>query len=1690
MARRRLNKKVAALGSMVFLLLVLVAIVAVLHLGRDPDKFIQDGDTAVLAKDYKTAERSYLKAHNFAKTGSLRKEILSKLADIYIQTGQWPKVRGCWEQIINIDPKNVKARLGRLKYLYIIADNYVRTGRDVSAVWKEVQSQTSQLLELVADAGLLTADRAEWEPSLGMEEQRQRAISRCIGPYLYLLRGRAAFELAQMGAVTAPDELLDEAIHDLEKVKELDPNNVDAYWYLAQVAIEKGEILASRGNLQERDKAAKQADELLQQAVNVAGTVPRAHINLLTRKLTLARHGAPSQVMQQIKTLEPQYLSVVNKFPSSAETFATLSGFYSYYSVYCEHHLGLQNLDKAVEAAEKAIELDKENVTYAITAANLYYRKFSTYGQKPEIHKAIAIAKNALQLPDAQDTTGPRGYANRMNRFLLCSFLANCYIEQILQARQRTEDSVQRTMSADPCSLNADLLKDAEQLVHEIEQIFGSAEEPQVIKWQGMLQLAKGNTDAAVRKLYAAYEQIKASYPSERRDAQLSYTLAQIFQDTSEVGAVMEFLASALEAGIELYKPQAILDYLEALGKRDMWPHVLSSVNPFNIDAFEQKFGRSPRSQTLRIKALIGTNKVSEAEEELAKLDQNDPNAIKLNLVLAEAKIRQIRTAILQKQATQDSTVIFQPAEAEEKQDYSCDPAVKLMTAELENCRRLRAELLKKLLLIEPEAVDEASVTVVCRSAIAQGQIDEAKDLINRFLKYFPDNTVVLFYKQLLSEPDPKNVSPQRRQEIEKQVLLNIADPLDRAVKLGIFYRSNEELDKAIEKLKEALEMKTPPEGQAKYLAPSFTGGFELRRLAANHLFDIACQRQDWKLAEQMVELARRENLDDCQGQLFAARLDVAKREFNDALAKINECLRQRPIFSHGYLLRSNINAVLGNEHASMEDIRKAASLNPLDGAIAKRLAAVLYLRNQKLTSNVTSEQMIEARSALERAIRLNPGDLALLSDYAEYISATEPSKALAIRQTLQKNAPNLHNAILLGRLATKMALKEPDAQRKEALFEIAQFSLQEAKKMDPNDKIMLQSYAEYYRARGQDEYAKQLLLESQDDKLLWRHYFHLGRFEDAQKVLQKLYKRQAKDVDVVTGLLLVAENTADKEAINRFSEELLVLADNAENRLEQIRAYLAVGLIKQAKYKLQSFKEKYPDESRILLFESWLAMRQGQLEKALELMNQNLQSSQDSAPAWRLRGQINLLMANYDQAIADLKKSKSLSDTPATRIALAKAYLQAEREEDAITELKNTIDAPGAPMEGRELLEQIYLRLDRKEPLRRFYEDTLEKYPNSVPWYNRAATFAIATGEFDRAEKFYKKAYMLKQQEYLAENSENALQDAQYAAAFDGYLQALVLGAGEPNTTNLVWRPQKLDTLFEEAKKHENTAFAPLAFCRMGEAKLKLGDRKAAIEYYRKAVDTCGEPAESKAQTNEKLAAEILLRMFLSLGAEEVGKFCQQTLVTDPDSLAANLTMSNLARINGQYDKAIDYIKKCIELTAPRGLECLVKKAELLTLAYEKTSDNRYLKEAITDYESLLVKMPNNTNVLNNLAYMLAENNQRLSEALKYAQKALEQRPDNPVFMDTYAYVLYKNGQSSKAAELLTAAVQQYQQQSIVTPPEVWEHLGMVKEQLGEKAHALDAYKQALQVGADKLPESVGQRIKSAIERLSRIGN
>jgi len=192
----------------------------------------------------------------------------------------------------------------------------------------------------------------------------------------------------------------------------------------------------------------------------------------------------------------------------------------------------------------------------------------------------------------------------------------------------------------------------------------------------------------------------------------------------------------------------------------------------------------------------------------------------------------------------------------------------------------------------------------------------------------------------------------------------------------------------------------------------------------------------------------------------------------------------------------------------------------------------------------------------------------------------------------------------------------------------------------------------------------------------------------------------------------------------------------------------------------------------------------------------------------------------------------------------------------------------------------------------------------------------------------------------------------------------------------------------------------------------------------------------------------------------------------------------------NDEYNKASGYIDRCLEIVGPNSpatLNYIMKKAELLQLAYTKTSDNNYLNKAIIEYESLLDKMPNNTSVLNNLAYMLADADMQLDKALRYAEHAHELMPNDPYLLDTYSYVLYKNGKFNEASEYLQSALQQYELEKIPAPAEVYEHLGMINEKLSLANEALAAYEQALEQGADKLADAAKQKIKASIDRVSK---
>ena len=251
---KRLNKKVALIGSMVVLFLIAGVIVVILRLGGDPYEYIKDGDLAlesarqsdseeVKTKAYSRGASKYLKAMSLTKDDNLQIEILFKLVDLYIETDQWEFVQGCWGKIVSIDSQNIRARYGLLSYFAIMGDTGV-------PVWSRIETDANDFISDISEEYFGRA-RSAWEtPGLGHFESG----GDLLGSFVYFLRGLSIYEITKSGARPNPEADIARSVSDFEKVLEYDPCNIEAYKYLAALARFKGKVLESQGDLGAEDR--------------------------------------------------------------------------------------------------------------------------------------------------------------------------------------------------------------------------------------------------------------------------------------------------------------------------------------------------------------------------------------------------------------------------------------------------------------------------------------------------------------------------------------------------------------------------------------------------------------------------------------------------------------------------------------------------------------------------------------------------------------------------------------------------------------------------------------------------------------------------------------------------------------------------------------------------------------------------------------------------------------------------------------------------------------------------------------------------------------------------------------------------------------------------------------------------------------------------------------------------------------------------------------------------------------------------------------------------------------------------------------------------------------------------------------------------------------------------------------------
>jgi len=1568
---KKLNKKV------VIILLVLVgagalcvagAGVYVLR-GRNPEYCLKKAEDALKENDYKTAERFFGRACAVAKTNRDKIANYFRYAEFQLiqnehHEADWGKALGCWNQILRFDPKNETATRKLFDYFYEVAD----LGQPQA--WKQVQDYARDLLKILEEA------------------------QKPLDPKVLLAHGRASLEMARLGAVSNRLEMVQQAASDFQRYIELNPDDTKGYEYLADSILVRSSIETSQGNLQARETARQEAAKILQQAVEQCSDRPSAWAAKINFELeTLTDPNRLGEIRQQVENL-------IQTLPSSDVLYTALSSTYERAGNLSRS----EELMRASAAMRQAVALAPQNIRHLLHLATLLHRLGSVQKKPALIEEAVQIAENALNLPDAQEQTGPRQSYARSNQYALHSFLAQIHIETILEG-------IRAGRSVDDFKPQMKRVKTA---VDRMTQLLGSAENPAIQKWQGLLALAEGQKDKAVRQLYKAYEQAKAlDAPNEpsQIDSYLCYILAQEMADQNVFGMHKEFLEKAIfnRNSAASWKPETLIDYAKILIVARNYPQAVMMIR-----TYENSYGSTVETERLRLRALIEAGFIQEAEEALKALNPEEPETISLRLLLVNRKILSLTA----------------PAAGEEE-----TPLPPEKRQQLNALYEEQFNLFSKLIKLDIDQVDSALLLSACHRLIRDKEIEKAKALVDAFRQQRPDEPAFAVLQKQLSQPDPTAIPAELLSRLTEESLNEISDPRKRLVSLAQFYASANRMQEAAAAYRQAYEQ------------------FPDDATVVNAYYESLLNQKSFEEAEKVAQQARQKNLDGCGGSFYAAQMAMARENFDVALRLLDECLTYRPLLPQAWLLKSRIFLSQNKLEDAVNAAQTAARMNPLSPEAILHYASLLQERNARLGAKVTPEQAEEAERMLLFAMLLNPGNRNLQSYYAEITFERNPERSLTMRQQLLKSSPTVSNAILLGNMAMRMAERERDPSKKQGLYQVAGGAFQKALEIDPNNEGVLNAFAEYLRQTGRSAEAESLL--SGQSKVLWRFYLRDGQFEKAEAILNELIRQNPSDKDALQGLILVAQGKGDRAAVRRLLDTMLPLASTAEEELWVLQRYLEYEFTESIDKQIASFRERYPNQTQVLLLDAWYRISRGQLQDALTKLNEFLANQPEHAGAWRLRGRVYRLMGDYPKAIESLLKSKTIEASAASRIELANVYLESGQMEAAIGELKSGLNEPQAPMQLRAMLESIYEQRKRTADLKRFYQETLDKYPDNVYWHFRAGKFYLEQKDLTTAEQLLAKAWELSRKEGPGDGR-----------TLDYYMETLL-------------QSKSYNKLLAFAAENIDSPHAAILYTYVAQTHTELGQKDKAVQNFFQALE--------KAGTNIDLMSGIVSIIVEKTGPDTVAQWCTQKLRQNPKSIEGLLAAISLYSQTGQYNQAIQYINACLELLQPNQTEWLqlsMKKANIYTMAYAQTADEQYLQQAVGLMEKLLEAMPNNHTAMNNLAYMLADNKQQLEKALEYSRKACQMEMGNPIYLDTYAYIQCLLGHFEEAHQALLRTIQLHEARNEPIPWEVYKHIGMAQEGLGKKPEAVSAYRKAVESAG--IPDKEKEALEKKIQELS----
>ncbi|MBN2559654.1 MAG: tetratricopeptide repeat protein [Phycisphaerae bacterium] len=881
--------------------------------------------------------------------------------------------------------------------------------------------------------------------------------------------------------------------------------------------------------------------------------------------------------------------------------------------------------------------------------------------------------------------------------------------------------------------------------------------------------------------------------------------------------------------------------------------------------------------------------------------------------------------------------------------------------------------------VLEKDPENGQALLALLRLYVTADRVGEARAMVASLLAKDPDSRLYQRFDLLV----PKEGDAASKDEQILAFLKGKEDGLSRALSLARFYRIRRQPDEERKCLDEA-ERLQPGD-----------------RSVVRQQFDAALRAEDWDRAERYAARFGELNIDGTSGKVAEGRVALAKGEFDQAIELMKTGLGDYPSYSMGWTYLAEAYLAAEDVEAAKDALRRALEIDPTNGIANRGLARIAVGEGDRQAE----------RKYLELARKFRPNDPWVAERYQIMKETENPDEGIEAREKVRKADPkNLENLIFLARL---YGLAEVGAYDKAAKV------YREALELSDYDLDLVREVAFFLGrkevnrlAEGEALLMKPLKAEEDPAKKALIAVY-LGRFYEEQQTLATADRhfRLAVSLDPSPKVLILAaefysRNNRERDAleyyeraVKRMEEESAAGKGNAalvkSTRSRIIGLFLATGDLEEAKQRIDDYVERYPDDPQGMIFEGAYHRIGGNIQKSKEAFDGYLEKHPDSALVLWQRGQLHILMGQWQAAISDLKSAKIYS--PAGfgyqhRISLANALIEVGRGDEAINELELILDEnPEGEAEYQAVAAALVDAYLRVRPAR--YADAENLIYRHMRQYPKELRWPMLLGRLGERSQDWNKAI---------EGYEAAAELARYRSGTVPALFAAYRSAG---------RPADIIRFAEEKLSARLLDNQPDALASLAWAYARGGDESKCFETYGRAL---------AAAKDFPKQTQIVAEMRSVFGEEAVLARIRARVEANPENVANLEVLVHLLYISGKSEEAIDICDRIAEVAVNDTDKVFAALAQGLLLE----SLHRHL-EAKAKYEEALKIDPQQRTALNNLAYLLADQLDNAAEALPYAWQAYRLKSDDSGVLDTLGWALAKSDRLVEAEGMLLRALE-----------------------------------------------------------------